>query len=340
MAVKQLKLGLVGATGMVGSEFIKILQERQIPVSELRPFASEKSAGKSLHFRGQDYPLQTLKEGCFVGLDAVFFSAGGSISKIWAPKAVQEGAYAIDNSSTFRMHPEIDLIVPEVNGDLLEKRKEPALIANPNCSTIQLMLALAPLQKKFGLKSVRVATYQSVSGAGIEAVEELKSHTLAYLNNKEMEPRVFRENIGFNNLPLIGDLEDSGYSNEEEKMIHESRKILRQEDLKVSAFCVRTPTINGHSEAVWAEINKSIEKEEFLSALKGAPGVKVHDGRSDSYTSNRKCDGTDPVYIGRVHRDYYDQKTWLFWCVADNIRKGAALNGIQIAEMIFDINNK
>jgi len=340
MATKQLKLGIVGATGMVGGEFIHLLEERQLAISELRLYASEKSMGRSMKFRDQDIQLEVLKDGCFVGLDVVFFSAGGSISKIWAPKAVQEGAYAIDNSSAFRMHPEIELIVPEVNGDLLKNLKVAALIANPNCSTIQLMLALAPLQKKFGLESVKVATYQSVSGAGIEAVEELKSQSLAYINNLEVDAKVFSENMAFNNLPQIGETETSGYTNEEEKMIFESRKILRQEDLKLSSFCVRTPTINGHSEAVWVELNKKINKEDFINALQGAPGVVVHNGIDSDYTTNRKADGKDPVYIGRIHRDLHDEKTWLFWCVADNIRKGAALNGIQIAEMIFDINYK
>ncbi|MCB0349040.1 MAG: aspartate-semialdehyde dehydrogenase [Bdellovibrionales bacterium] len=334
MATKQLKMGVVGATGMVGTEFLKMLQERQIPISELRLFASERSSGKTLKYRDQDIELQALRDGCFTGLDVVFFSAGGPISKIWAPKAVEEGAYAIDNSSVFRMNKEIDLVVPEVNGDLLHKYTGPKLIANPNCSTIQLMLALAPLQKKFGLASVKVATYQSVSGAGIEAVDELKNQTRAYLQNEEVKPQIFSESIAYNNLPLIGEVETSGYTNEEEKMIHEANKILRQEDLKLSSFCVRTSTINGHSEAVWVELNKTIEKEEFVKCLKSAPGVVV----SDSFTTNRTADGKDPVYIGRIHRDFYDSKTWLFWCVSDNIRKGAALNGIQIAEMIFDIS--
>jgi aspartate-semialdehyde dehydrogenase len=338
MATKQLKMGVVGATGMVGTEFIKILQDRQIPISELRLFASEKSSGKTLKYRGKDIALQALKDGCFVGLDAVFFSAGGPISKIWAPKAVAEGAYAIDNSSVFRMHDEIDLVVPEVNGDLLKKYKTPKLIANPNCSTIQLMLALAPLQKKFGLRSVKVATYQSVSGAGIEAVDELKNQTRAYLQNEEVKPQIFSESIAFNNLPLIGDLETSGYTNEEEKLIKETNKILRQDNLRLSSFCVRTSTVNGHSEAVWVELDKKIEKEDFIKCLKSAPGLVVHDGVTSQFTTNRNADGKDPVYIGRIHRDFYDANTWLFWCVSDNIRKGAALNGIQIAEMIFDIS--
>lgn len=337
MSTKQLKIGVVGATGMVGTEFIEMLQQRQLPISELRLFASEKSAGRKINFRNQEIDVQPLKEGCFVGLDVAFFSAGGAISKVWAPKAVFEGAYAIDNSSTFRMNPEIDLIVPEVNGDIVKKYNKATLIANPNCSTIQLMLALAPLQK-FGLRSVKVATYQSVSGAGIEAVEELKSQTLAHLNNKTTEANIFSENMAFNNLPFIGSMLGSGYTDEEEKMIHEAKKILRQDNLKLSSFCVRSPTINGHSEAVWVDLEKEIDQNAFVGALKAAPGVVVHE-ESTQYTTNRKSDGKDPVYIGRIHRDYYDPKTWLFWCVSDNIRKGAALNGIQIAEMIFDFAN-
>ncbi len=336
---KKLNIGIVGATGMVGTEFLKTLQERNTPIQDLRLFVSERSQGKSINFNSKDYPVQTLFDGCFKGLDLVFFSAGADISLEWAPKAVADGAFAIDNSSAFRMHPEILLCVPEVNSDLLPKPGKPAIIANPNCSTIQRVVALQPLQKKYGIKSVRVATYQSVSGAGLGAFDELKQHTQSYLNNNEHKaPQSFSKTIVFNNIPQIDKLLDNGFTGEEEKMIKETKKILRQQDLKVSAFCVRTPSLNGHSEAVWVELDKNCSnKNEFIQCLEQQSGLVVCDDSKTPYHTNREADGNDPVYIGRIRQDLDHPNTWLFWCVSDNIRKGAALNGLQIAETIFDL---
>ena len=333
---KKLNIGLVGATGMVGTEFLKALQERNTPIASLRLFVSERSQGKNIEFKGQSYPVQSLSDGCFKGLDLVFFSAGADISLEWAPKAVKEGAFAIDNSSAFRMHPEIVLSVPEVNAHILPKANQAAIIANPNCSTIQMVVALLPLQKKYGIKSVRVATYQSVSGAGIAAVDELKANAKKLLNHEtEASPQNFVKDIAFNNIPQIDKLLDNGFTGEEEKMIKETKKILDQKDLKVSAFCVRTPSLNGHSEAVWVELDKNCaSREEFIACLKQQEGLHISE---NGYTTNREADGKDPVYLGRIRQDLDHPNTWLFWCVSDNIRKGAALNGLQIAETIFDL---
>ncbi len=338
-----LSVGVVGATGMVGQEFIKILEEKKFPVQDLKLFAGQRSEGSEVSFRGKSVAVQTLADGCFRGLDVVFFSAGNPISKEWAPKAVKEGAFAIDNSSAFRMSPEVALIVPEVNGELIPAATKPALIANPNCSTIQLVTMLAPLQKAFGLSEVRVASYQSVSGAGREGVEELKNQTREVLTRAaspaDMTAKVFPHPIAFNNIPQIGEIDEQGYSEEEQKIMKETQKILDLPSLRISAFAVRTPTLNGHSEAVWATFTKSTTYEEILKVLRPAGGLEViDDPSSNGYPMTITATGRDPVYVGRIRQDPMDPRTWLFWVVADNVRKGAALNGIQIAAQIFDLD--
>ncbi len=335
---KLLSVGVVGATGMVGTEFIKILEERRFPVEELRLFASQDSKGITLGFRGQQVEVQTLFEGCFKGLDLVFFSSGDEISRDWAPRAVKDGAFAIDNSAAFRMNAEILLCVPEVNGSLLPSSNKPALIANPNCSTIQLVVALKPLRDAFGLEDVRVASYQSVSGAGKAGVDELQQNTFALLNNKTSEAKTFPHQIAFNNIPQIGSFDETGFCSEENKIMNETRKIMSEPKLRVSAFTVRTPTLNGHSEAVWVTLKKKTTRNEILSVLRSAGGLTVKEGISNSdYPMSSTVSGKDGVYVGRIHQDTQDPLTWLMWVVADNIRKGAATNGLQIAEQIFDI---
>lgn len=331
--MQSLNLGIVGATGLVGREFLKLLEERKTPIENIRLFASERSKGTKIRFRDQDITVDSLSDGCFKGLDVVFFSAGGTTSKTWAPKAVSEGAFAIDNSSAFRMNPEVPLVVPEVNMDAVPQNGKACLIANPNCSTIQMVVALKPLQDRFGLKQVIVSTYQSVSGAGSAAVEEVKGHSLAYLNNQELEPKIFPKTIAFNNIPMIGDMEDNGFTTEEMKMINETKKILRDESLDVSSFCVRTPSLNGHSESVWAEFKTRASKEDVMSCLNAAPGIDLS---LKDLPSTREATGKNPVYVGRIHQDLSNPNRWIFWVVADNIRKGAALNGLQIAESLFD----
>lgn len=335
MGHRKLKIGVVGATGMVGKSFMETLEQRDFPVAELRPFASEKSAGLDIDLMGKSYPIQTLVPGCFNGLDLVFFSSGDDISKEWAPKAVQAGAFAVDNSAAFRMDENIFLVVPEVNGDILDQNKtKPQIIANPNCTTIQLVVALNPLHKKFGLKEVRVASYQAVSGAGQAAYDELKSQ----VENPHLEPKIFPHPIAYNCIPQIGSFQDNGFTSEEIKVMKESRKILRHSQLKISSFTVRVPVLNAHAEAVWATLDKEVSREEIISVLEAEKGIVIEDYPQKSfYPQQYLASGQDPVYVGRIHRDLEDPKTWLMWIVADNVRKGAALNGIQIAERIFDI---
>lgn len=338
---RPLKVGVVGATGMVGQSFMSTLEQRKFPVAELRPFASEQSLGKSITLFGKSYPIQILKPGAFDGLDVVFFSSGDDISKDWAPQAVQSGAWVIDNSAAFRMDPTVALVVPEVNGHLLDPAKGPQIIANPNCSTIQLVVALKPLQDQFGLEEVRVASYQAVSGAGLPAYDELKKQTVAIEKGQVVSQdnglvKNFVHQIAFNLIPQIGSFNDDGFCSEEVKIMKETRKILSLPKLKVSAFTVRVPVLNAHSEVVWVTLNKEITKDQFTKSLKSADGLIVEDDAKNSiYPMPHQVSGTDPVYVGRIHRDVEDPKLWMMWVVADNIRKGAALNGIQIAEKIF-----
>lgn len=334
---KNLRVGVVGATGMVGQTFMNILEERKFPLAELRPFASENSLGKKIQLQGQDWPVQILKENCFEGLDLVFFSSGDDISKEWAPKAVQAGAFAVDNSAAFRMDPSVALVVPEVNGHLLKKDLKPRIIANPNCSTIQLVVALKPLADKFGLSEVRVATYQAVSGAGLPAYEELIAQVEDY-QNPEPKPQNFPHPILFNLIPQIGSFNSDGYSSEEVKIMKETKKIMELPDVKVSAFTVRVPVLNAHSEVAWVTLKSEANRESVVQELQKGSGIVVIDEPKNSqYPMPRSVSGEDPVYVGRIHGDPEDPKLWLMWIVSDNIRKGAALNGIQIAERIFDI---
>lgn len=335
--MKKLKIGVVGATGMVGKTFMNILDERAFPVEELRLFASENSAGKTMKCAGRDWPVQPLSDRGFDGLDLVFFSSGDDISRDWAPKAVQAGAYAVDNSAAFRMNNEIHLSVPEVNAPELKAHKKAAIIANPNCSTIQLVVALKPLAEKFGLREVRVASYQAVSGAGQAGHDELIAQTKDY-ENQNHQPQTFQKPILFNVIPQIGSLGEGGFFTEELKIMKETRKIMGLPKLKISAFTVRVPALNAHSEAVWVELDREVTHEEFVAALKGGEGLIVEDDpKSSVYPTPRQVSGKNPVYVGRIHRDLENPNLWMMWVVADNLRKGAAFNGVQIAERIFDI---
>ncbi|RYZ87230.1 MAG: aspartate-semialdehyde dehydrogenase [Proteobacteria bacterium] len=337
---KNLKVGVVGATGMVGQTFMHILEERNFPMAELRPFASDASEGKKIHVQGQDWTVQTLKKGCFDGLDLVFFSSGDDISLEWAPEAAKAGAFAVDNSAAFRMDDTKHLIVPEVNGQLVNAKSAPQVIANPNCSTIQLVVALKPLADQFGLEEVRVASYQAVSGAGIAGYDELLAQTADY-KNPAPSAKTFPHPIIFNAIPQIGSFDDNGFCSEEVKIMKETRKILDLPKLKVSAFTVRVPALNAHSEAVWVTLKKDVSREQIVEALRKAPGIVVQDDpKASVYPTARDVSGEDPVYVGRIHRDPENPLMWLMWVVSDNIRKGAALNGLQIAEHIFDIKSR
>lgn len=331
------KTGIVGATGMVGEVFMSLLQEREFPVDELRLFASESSKGNTVNFGDQEIELQVLEEGCFDGLDLVFFSSGDPISKEWAPKAVAAGAFAVDNSAAYRMDENTPLVVPEINADLIPEKGKPCIIANPNCSTIQLVVALNPLAKKFGLQKVTVSTYQAVSGAGKVARDELLEQITDLLNQEEeIYAESFPHPIAFNTIPQIGSFDDEGFCSEERKIMKETKKILGLPNLPVSAFTVRIPTLNGHGESVFFQLSKEATLPEIKKILSESDGIEVQDDPATSeYPTVLALAGTDPVYIGRIHKDPSTENGWIMWVVADNIRKGAALNGIQIAEKIF-----
>ena len=328
---KALKVGLVGATGVVGETFINILEEYAQPIAELRPFASQNSLGINIELAGKQWPVQVLKSGCFDGLDMVFFSSGDDISKEWAPEAVKAGAFAIDNSNAFRMNSEISLVVPEVNGNLLNATSPAQIIANPNCSTIQLVVVLKPLLDKFGLEEVTVSTYQAVSGAGLPGYEELLTQTKNF-QQSDHELKAFSKQILFNCIPQIGSFGDDGFSTEESKIMNESAKILALTDLKISAFAVRVPALNSHSEAVWVTLQQEATREQIVSALGNAEGIAVLD---QDFPTALEVSGEEPVFVGRIHQDRMNKKRWLMWVVSDNLKKGAALNGLQIAERIF-----
>lgn len=328
---KPLRVGLVGATGVVGETFINILDEYAQPIAELRPFASQNSLGLKIELAGKEWPVQVLKAGCFDGLDMVFFSSGDDISKEWAPQAVKAGAFAIDNSNAFRMDEGIKLIVPEVNGDLLNAESEPQIIANPNCSTIQLVVALKPLMEKFGLEDVTVSTYQAVSGAGLPGYEELLNQTKNF-QAVDHTPKAFSKQILFNCIPQIGGFGEDGFSTEETKIMNETIKILNAKDLKVSAFAVRIPALNAHSEAAWVTLNTVVTKQQVIQALTEGEGIAVQD---QDFPTALEVSGEEPVFVGRIHQDRFNSKRWLMWIVSDNLKKGAALNGLQIAEKIF-----
>lgn len=339
---KPINTGVVGATGLVGETFLRLLESRGFPLGDLKLFASERSLGETRKVRGRDYPIELLSDGCFEGLDLVFFSSGDDISKEWAPKAAKAGAYAVDNSAAFRMDPDTSLVVPEVNADRIPAK--PSVIANPNCSTIQLAVALNGL-KKFGLKSVKVASYQAASGGGNVAQAELREQLQAALAvtgtsdpmSIPLTAKAFPHPLAFNCLPQIGGIDDSGFCSEENKINKETKKILELPGLPVSAFTVRVPAWNVHSEAVWVELNQDASRDEILASWQSQPGVIV-DSSLKTYPHARDVHQKGEVYIGRLRQDPEDPKTWLFWVVADNLLKGAALNGLQIAEQIFDIH--
>jgi aspartate-semialdehyde dehydrogenase len=348
----KINVGVVGATGVVGETFLLLLSGRGFPVGELRLFASDASKGMRKQFEDREVAVRVLEEGCFEGLDIVFFSSGDDISHEWAPRAAKAGAIAIDNSGAFRMRSDIVLSVPEVNGHLLPKLKRgdrvgaaAQIIANPNCSTIQLVVALKPLADRYGLEFVRVSSYQSVSGAGKNGIEELLTQTkLAVEGDVPAKGKTFPKIIAFDSIPQIGSFTTDGSANdgfcsEEIKIMHETRKILELPDLKVSAFTVRVPTLNSHAETVWVTLKRPASKaEEIESTLASGSGVEVFKFKEGmDYPTQSFASGQDPVYVGRVHKDPNDATTWMMWVVADNLRKGAALNGIQIAEKIYGL---
>ncbi|MCX7724883.1 MAG: aspartate-semialdehyde dehydrogenase [Thermodesulfovibrio sp.] len=327
-------VAVVGATGAVGNEMIAILEERDFPVESLRLFASERSEGVLLKFKGQDIPVETLKEDSFNGIDIALFSAGAERSKIWAPIAVRSGCVVIDNSSQWRMDPEVPLVVPEVNLHDLKWHK--GIIANPNCSTIQMVVALKPIHDVAKIKRVVVTTFQSVSGTGKKAMDELLQQTVALLNFKDIEIKVYPHQIAFNVLPHIDKFLENGYTKEEMKMVWETQKIMGDPSIKVTATTVRVPVFRGHSESVNIETEKKITAQQVREILSKAPGVVVMDNpEKNEYPLPIYASGKDEVFVGRIREDESIENGINMWIVSDNLRKGAALNAVQIAEELI-----
>ncbi|TXH37700.1 MAG: aspartate-semialdehyde dehydrogenase [Rhodospirillaceae bacterium] len=329
------KVAVVGATGNVGREILQTLADRQFPVSEVVALASERSAGSEVSFGEEDVlKVQRLDTYNFKGVDIVLSSPGAKVSAVFSPKAASAGAVVIDNTSHFRMEPDVPLVVPEVNAQAIANYTKRGIIANPNCSTIQMVVALKPLHDLAKIKRVVVATYQSVSGAGKEGMDELFNQTRAIYMNSPVERQKFTKQIAFNLIPHIDVFMEDGYTKEEWKMAAETRKIL-DPNIPVTATCVRAPIFIGHSEAVNVEFENPITEEEARSALRNAPGVTVIDHRVDEgYVTPAECAGEDAVFVSRLRKDPTVQHGLNFWCVSDNLRKGAALNAVQIAEAL------
>ena len=327
------KLAVVGATGAVGREMIKVVEQRNFPVREMRFVASERSKGKILKFRGEEIKVENLSEFSFKGIDFVLSSPGASVSKQYVPRAVKEGAIVIDNTSAFRMDPDVPLVVPEVNPHAIAKHK--GLIANPNCSTIQLVVVLKPIHVKAQIKRIVVSTYQSASGAGKPPMDELREQTKSILEGKNVEAKALPCQIAFNVFPHIDIFLDNGYTKEEMKLVHETQKIMEDESIRVTATAVRVPVFIGHSEAVNIETEKNLEPSEARDILGKAPGVIVIDDASkNEYPIPINSAGKDEVFVGRIRKDESIENGLNLWIVSDNLRKGAALNAVQIAERI------
>ena len=323
-----MKLAIVGVTGLVGQEMLEVLAERDFPISELILVASEKSCGRKISFQGQAYPIISLSELLERKMDLAFFSAGGVIAKIWAPKLAEIGCKVIDNSSFWRMHKNHKLIVPEINGNVLSN--EDMIIANPNCSTIQLVMALAPLHKKYIIKRVVVSTYQSVTGTGRKAVEQLKNEEKGIDGEKAYPYQIYQ-----NALPHCDDFTENGYTKEEMKLTNETKKIL-DKNIEVTATAVRVPVIGGHSESVNITFENDFDLDEIRIALNSMAGVMVVDNISNNeYPMPINTHKKDAVYVGRIRRDFSQEKTINMWVVSDNLRKGAATNTVQIAEYLL-----
>ncbi|HZP11357.1 MAG TPA: aspartate-semialdehyde dehydrogenase [Nevskiaceae bacterium] len=335
---KQYDVAVVGATGAVGEVMLEILAERKFPVGKVYAVASERSAGSTVEFRGDDLVVEDLATFDFGKVQIGLFSPGASVSKVYAPKAAEKGCVVVDNTSQFRQDPDIPLVVPEVNPEKIAEYKNRGIIANPNCSTIQMLVALKPIYDAVGIERINVATYQSVSGTGKEAIEELGNQTRQLLSFQDVERKVYPKQIAFNVIPHIDVFQDNGYTKEEMKMIWETRKIMGDESIQVNPTCVRVPVFYGHSEAVHIETKKKITAAEARKLLETAPGVQVIDERKDGGypTAVTDASGKDPTFVGRIREDLSHPRGLDLWVVSDNIRKGAALNSVQIAEILVE----
>ncbi|WP_078547027.1 aspartate-semialdehyde dehydrogenase [Litchfieldia alkalitelluris] len=337
-------VAVVGATGAVGEQMIRTLESRDFPIGKLSLLSSPRSAGKIVNFKGQEIEVEVATPEKFEGVDIALFSAGGSVSKELAPEAVKRGAIVVDNTSAFRMDESVPLIVPEVNEDVLHTHN--GIIANPNCSTIQMVVALEPIRKLFGLNKVIVSTYQAVSGAGVAAINELNEQSKAILNGSEFTPEILpvkgdekHYQIAFNAIPQIDKFQDNGFTFEEMKMINETKKIMSMPELQVAATCVRLPVVTGHSESVYFEVNDAgISAEQMKSLLKDSPGIVLEDDPENQiYPMPANCVGKNDVFVGRIRKDLDNDKGFHMWVVSDNLLKGAAWNSVQIAESLLKL---
>ncbi len=347
---REFSVAVAGATGAVGQTMIKVLEERNFPVGEIRLLASERSVGRKLTFRGQEVEVQKLDHDSFEGVDIALFSAGGKRSLDYAPSAAKAGAVVVDNSSAWRMDPDVPLVVPEVNPHAVAGHKKKGIIANPNCSTIQMVVALKPLYDYAKIRRIVVSTYQAVSGTGQKAIKELEEEVLAWADRIRSgkkgeesygyvgpyEYNAYPHQIAFNCLPHIDVFLENGYTKEEMKMVNETRKIMEDPDIQVSATAVRVPVFFGHSEAVNVAFEREVTPEKARELLEGAPGVKVVDEPANNvYPLALDAEGKDLTLVGRIRKDISQENGLDFWVVADNIRKGAATNAVQIAELLI-----
>ena len=335
MTDKQFNIAVAGATGAVGNQMISCLEERNFPIKSIKFLASSRSVGRKLKYKGRNIAVEELTENSFKGIDIALFSAGGGTSEKFSPYAANDGCVVIDNSSAWRMDPEVPLVVPEVNPHAVAQFRNKGIIANPNCSTIQMVVPLHPLHQEYGIKRIVVSTYQAVSGTGKKAIDELDSQTRAILNFKEHENKVYPHTIAFNCLPHIDVFLENGYTKEEMKMVHETRKILEDDTIGVTATTVRVPVFFGHSESINIETKKKVSALEVRALLERAPGVKVVDNPLNNiYPLAIDAAGQDLTLVGRIRDDESIENGINMWVVADNIRKGAATNAVQIAEIL------
>lgn len=345
MAEKQgLHVAVVGATGAVGQQMLETLANRNFPIKQLTLLSSSRSAGTKIEFNNEEITVQEAKPESFEGVDIALFSAGGNISLQLAPEAVKRGAIVVDNTSAYRMDENVPLVVPEVNEDDLKDHK--GIIANPNCSTIQMVVAMEPIRKAYGLNKVIVSTYQAVSGSGAAAISELQEQSQAILNNEEFEPQILpvksdnkHYQIAFNAIPQIDKFQDNGYTFEEMKMINETKKIMHLPELAVAATCVRIPIVTGHSESLYIEVEEpGVHVKDVKEVLKNAPGIELQDSPEEQlYPMPAQCVGKNEVFVGRIRKDLDHDKGFHMWVVSDNLLKGAAWNSVQIAESLLKL---
>lgn len=343
--MSKVNVAIIGATGAVGSKILEKLLERNFPSSSIKLLASKRSAGKEVEIAGQKFTIEEAVPEAFDGVDLAFFSAGGNISEMFAEEAVKRGAVVIDNTSAFRMIEDIPLVVPEVNIEAMRQHK--GIIANPNCSTIQMVGALEPIREKFGLKRIVVSTYQAVSGAGVEAIDELEAQSDQLQKRQDIEANILPSAAGekhypiaFNAIPQIDAFDDSGYTLEELKMMNETKKIFGMPDLQVSATCVRLPIVTGHSESLYIEVeDENVTVEDIREVLRGAESVVLQDDiQTQTYPMPLFAEDKDEIFVGRVRKDPDHATGFHLWIVADNLLKGAALNSVQIAEKLVEID--